>query len=263
MSLGSRFVYAAQSNSPDALVRGGVTYACVKDHLGSVRLVVNAASGVVAQRLDYDAWGVVTQDTAPGFQPFAYAGGVLDADTGFLHFGFRDYDAASALWTARDPIRLRVGGGRLSLEPLLRSPEYLRTMAHSGFVVPTYAYAANNPVHYVDRDGRDVTNGTNHTIWIKPERNGEPAFPLGPGQTFVGQQDGFADPINFPGSLFKTVRNMNATLKCDGTVSTSGGDLPETVGQFLLGGWHDGDWLVRVGHHSDWADTLAHSYPPN
>ena len=152
-SVVSRFVYAAQSSSPDALVRGGVTYAYVKDHLGSVRLVVNAASGVVVQRLDYDAWGVVTQDTAPGFQPFAYAGGVLDADTGFLHFGFRDYDAASALWTARDPIRLRVGGGYLSPEPLLQDPKWAKEEAEDGFSTPAYSYARNNPVKYTDPTG--------------------------------------------------------------------------------------------------------------
>jgi hypothetical protein len=32
----------------------------------------------LAQRLDYDAWGNVTTDTNPGFQPFGFAGGLYD-----------------------------------------------------------------------------------------------------------------------------------------------------------------------------------------
>jgi RHS repeat-associated protein len=156
-SLLSRFIYAAVATSPDAMVRGGVTYAYVKDHLGSVRLVIDASSGTVLQRLDYDAWGVVTQNTAPGVQPFGYAGGVQDIDTGFTHFGFRDYEPASSLWTARDPIRLRVGGGYLSLEPLLQSPAYVQHMAQGGMSVPTYTYALNNPLKYTDPTGLCAT----------------------------------------------------------------------------------------------------------
>ncbi|NJN52668.1 MAG: RHS repeat protein, partial [Gammaproteobacteria bacterium] len=40
----SRFVYATGVNVPDYLVRGDSTYRIIRDHLGSVRLVVNVAS---------------------------------------------------------------------------------------------------------------------------------------------------------------------------------------------------------------------------
>lgn len=41
----------------------------------------------------------------------------------------------------------------LQPEPLLPNPSYLRDMALSGHGVPAYAYALNNPLYYVDRDG--------------------------------------------------------------------------------------------------------------
>jgi RHS repeat-associated protein len=102
---GSRFLYATHGHSPDAMVRAGVTYVYVKNHLGSVRAVVNAATGQVVQALDYDVWGNVLADSSPGFQPFAFAGGLYDADSKLTHFGWRDYDAATGTWTSKDPIR--------------------------------------------------------------------------------------------------------------------------------------------------------------
>jgi RHS repeat-associated protein len=65
---------------------------------------VNASDGTVAQRMEYDEFGRVTMDTAPGFQPFGFAGGLYDRDTGLVRFGARDYDAATGRWTAKDPI---------------------------------------------------------------------------------------------------------------------------------------------------------------
>lgn len=103
-SLVSRFVYATRINVPDYMVKNGVTYRLLLDHLGSPRLVVNTATGQVAQRMDYDAFGRVLTDTNPGFQPFGFAGGLYDTDTGLVRFGARDYDAEIGRWTAKDPI---------------------------------------------------------------------------------------------------------------------------------------------------------------
>ncbi|MCU7907003.1 MAG: hypothetical protein KZQ76_14420 [Candidatus Thiodiazotropha sp. (ex Epidulcina cf. delphinae)] len=57
----SRFVYGSKINVPDYMIRGGVSYRIIADHLGSPRLVVNVQTGEVVQRMDYDAWGNVTQ----------------------------------------------------------------------------------------------------------------------------------------------------------------------------------------------------------
>ena len=102
----SRFVYADKSNVPAYLIKGGITYRIISDHLGSPRLVVNAHTGDIVQRMDYDEWGKVTLDTNAGFQPFGFAGGLYDRDTKLVRFGARDYDAETGRWTAKDPIRL-------------------------------------------------------------------------------------------------------------------------------------------------------------
>jgi len=109
----ARFVYASKGHVPDYMIKGGVTYRIISDHLGSVRLVVNASEGTIAQRIDYDEFGNITQDTNPGFQPFAFAGGIYDQHTKLTRFGAKDYDAFTGRWTSKDPIGF--AGGDVNL----------------------------------------------------------------------------------------------------------------------------------------------------
>lgn len=125
----SLFVYADRSNVPAYLLKGGHVYRILADQLGSPRLVIDTQTGIIEQRLDYDAWGRVTQDTNPGFQPFGFAGGLYDRDTGLVRFGARDYDPATGRWTAKDPIMF--SGGDTNL----------------------YAYVGGNPVDRADPSG--------------------------------------------------------------------------------------------------------------
>jgi RHS repeat-associated protein len=89
---------------PDYLVKGGVTYSIISDHLGSPRLVIDTTTGAIVQRMDYDEFGQVITDTNPGFQLFGFAGGLYDRDTKLVCFGARDYDIEIGRWTAKDPI---------------------------------------------------------------------------------------------------------------------------------------------------------------
>ena len=114
------------------MIKGGVTYRIITDHLGSPRLVVNTRHRRVAQRIDYDALGNVSTDTNPGFQPFGFAGGLYDRDTGLVRFGARDYDPAVGRWTTKDPIDFAGGDANL------------------------YAYAVGDPINFSDYYGLDV-----------------------------------------------------------------------------------------------------------
>ncbi len=129
-NIAARFIYANRINVPDHMIKGGVTYRIIADQLGSPRLVVNAVTGEIAQRLDYDEFGNVILDTNPGFQPFGFAGGIYDADTGLVRFGARDYDAEVGRWTAKDPIRFESDGTNL------------------------YEYARNDPINFIDLRGQ-------------------------------------------------------------------------------------------------------------
>lgn len=127
----SRFVYGTRPHVPEYMVKNGTTYRFVTDHLGSVRLVVQVGAGTltIAQQCEYDPWGQVTCSQGSGFQPFGFAGGLYDPDTGLVRFGARDYDPAVGRWTAKDPIGF--GGGDANL----------------------YAYVGDDPVNFVDPSG--------------------------------------------------------------------------------------------------------------
>jgi len=105
----SRFVNGTKVNVPEYMIKGGVTYRMITDHLGSPRLVVDTATGNIIQRIDYDEFGQITLDTNPGFQPFGFAGGLYDQHTKLTRFGARDYDAFTGRWTTKDPTGF--GGG--------------------------------------------------------------------------------------------------------------------------------------------------------
>jgi RHS repeat-associated protein len=78
------------------------------------------------------AFGQVTEDTSPGFQPFGFAGGLYDAQTRLVHFGAREYDASIGRWISKDPIGF--DGGQANL----------------------FVYVGNDPVNTSDPSGLEA-----------------------------------------------------------------------------------------------------------
>jgi len=132
----SRFVYATRVNVPDYLVKGSSTYRIVTDHLGSPRLVIDVSTGTIAQRMDYDEFGRVLLDTSPGFQPFGFAGGLYDPDTGLVRFGARDYDAEAGRWTGKDVILFNGGDTNLYAYVLDDPLNDIDSLGYQGKVIP-------------------------------------------------------------------------------------------------------------------------------
>jgi RHS repeat-associated protein len=124
----SRFVYGKSSNVPEYMIKNSIKYRIISDHVGSPRLVVNSSNGSISQRMDYDEFGKVISDTNPGFQPFGYAGGLYDSDTGLVRFGARDYDAETGRWTAKDPLLFAASSN-------------------------LYAYTTGDPINKIDPSG--------------------------------------------------------------------------------------------------------------
>ena len=140
----SKFVYVTKRNVPDVMIKtttGGVTttYRIISDHLGSVRMVVNLTTGAVDQQINYDDdgfGGVLSSSTGAGdFQPFGFAGGLYDYQTGLVRFGARDYDSEIGRWTAKDMARFSGGMNFLSYcdaDPVnYRDPTGFRPMGPS------------------------------------------------------------------------------------------------------------------------------------
>jgi RHS repeat-associated protein len=106
------------------------------DALGSVRAVTNE-SGQVLRRHDYHPFG--HGDGVPtGTDPLRFTGKERDADTGLDYFGARYYASRTGRFTTVDPL--------MNTEAALTDPQRWNR----------YAYSLNNPLRYIDPDGRDV-----------------------------------------------------------------------------------------------------------
>ena len=148
----------------------------LRDHLGSVRAVIDGDTGTVVETSDYYPFGKRIQVTAPVSEPvggsqhasepavasvapatsvastsspnrWLFSGkesqSFLYASIPLLDFGARMYNPAIARWTAADPL----------------SEDY-----HG---VSPYAYCVNSPMTYVDSDGRIIHLANNYAGGIE------------------------------------------------------------------------------------------------
>jgi len=157
-NLVQRFEYAG-SRMPVAMTYNGQKYYLHYDQVGSLRAVSDASRNMVKE-LSYDTFGNILDDSNPVFKvPFGFAGGLYDPDTGLTRFGYRDYDAYTSKWTAKDPIGF--DGGDTNL----------------------YGYVLGDPVNFVDPMGLifdDVNSSIDGAMFILNP------FPIGKVSTAAG-----------------------------------------------------------------------------
>ena len=109
----------------------------IKDHLGNNRVVADA-NGTVEESNQYYPFGLNYADAGSNVQPYKYNGKELDTKNGlnWYDYGARHYDAALGRWHVVDPL------------------------AEKYYSTSPYAYCLNNPVKYIDPDGKKIVIGT-------------------------------------------------------------------------------------------------------
>jgi len=99
------------------------------DQVETLRAVSDSNHNIIKE-VTYDTFGNILNDTNTNLQiPFGFAGGLYDTDTKLTRFGYRDYDAYTGKWTAKDPIDF--SGGDTNL----------------------YGYVLGDPVNFIDSEG--------------------------------------------------------------------------------------------------------------
>jgi RHS repeat-associated protein len=113
------------------------------DALGSVR-ALTGQNGAILERHDYLPFGeecttgaCAANPGAGGGHPRKFTGKERDAETGFDYFGARYYGSGFGRFTSVDPVMNITGN-------LVKPQKWNR-----------YAYSLNNPLRYLDPDGRE------------------------------------------------------------------------------------------------------------
>ena len=120
---------------PIAMTQGSDKFYLHYDQVGSLRAITDNSHNIVKE-ISYDTFGNVLTDSNPSFKvPFGFAGGLYDVDTKLTRFGYRDYDAYTGKWTAKDPIGFDGGDSNL------------------------YGYVLGDPVNFIDSEGLAKSQG--------------------------------------------------------------------------------------------------------
>jgi RHS repeat-associated protein len=132
------------------------------DHLGSAQVVTNHA-GQLYERLEYTPYGETWIEWKnPGLRleeaamPYRFTGKELDAETGLYYYGARYLDPKTSRWLSADPAM----GDYLPGAPVDDAARRRNgALPGQGGVfnlvnLHVYHYAGNNPIKYIDPDGR-------------------------------------------------------------------------------------------------------------
>ena len=183
-NLKQRFEYA-DSRMPISMTSNGQKYYLHYDQVGSLRAVTDTNHNIVKE-IVYDTFGNILSDSNPSFTiPFGFAGGLYGQDTKLTRFGYRDYDAYTGKWTAKDPIGFSGGDSNL------------------------YGYVLGDPVSGFDASGLFFYNNTDKPVKVRPEDGGIDI--VKPHSLYCGWIDGFK-PSFYNGDWHKISDYSSAIL---------------------------------------------------
>ena len=143
-SLQARYSHGEEIDQPLAMTRGGDSYFYGVDHLGSIRLVTDAA-GAVANRYDYDAFGnleATSYETVAN--PFGFTARERDAESGLMFYRARYYDPKIGRFISEDPIGFE--GKDLNLYRYVYNGPLLGTDPTGNISTATYFVVANTAI---------------------------------------------------------------------------------------------------------------------
>jgi RHS repeat-associated protein len=127
-NLVQRFEYA-DNRMPIAMTMNGQKYYLHYNQVGTLKAVSDDSLNILKE-IRYDTYGNILSDSNEALKvPFGFAGGLYDHDTQLTRFGYRDYDAYTGKWTAKDPIDFAGGDSNL------------------------YGYVLGDPVNFFDNKG--------------------------------------------------------------------------------------------------------------
>ena len=134
------------------------------DHLGSAQLITDY-EGNEYQRIEYTPYGELwvekktEKEEGLRYLPYKFTAKEQDEETGLYYYGARYLDAKYSRWLSADP----AVGEYIPLAPVNdEAKKHNQNMPGMGGVFNVvnfqlYHYAGNNPVKYVDPDGRSDT----------------------------------------------------------------------------------------------------------
>ena len=147
------------------------------DHLGSASLISDY-KGDEYQRIEYTPYGELwvekTQNTGLEFLPYKFTAKEMDEETGLYYYGARYLDSRYSRWISTDPAL----GDYIPQAPVSdEARRHNQNLPGMGGVFNhinsnLFAYAANNPVRYIDPDGREnelSENNINKINTLHPE----------------------------------------------------------------------------------------------
>ena len=132
------------------------------DHLGSSSYITNL-DGEVAQHIEYVPFGEVFIEERNNTwnTPYLFNAKEFDEETGMYYYGARYYDPRLSLWISTDPMEEKYSN------------------------ISSYCFVNNNPVIFIDPDGKDWYEDVDKTYQYSPKVHS--TKDLEKGQKYIGK----------------------------------------------------------------------------